>query len=130
MRCLLSRYSFSPLRIQPPAELEDLEVDRQQAVGVVEDERDVGHALGGALLRAGPDDVLGLARAERAALLAERPAERVGEVALARAVRPDDRADAAAELDVGPLGERLEALEAEREEARRRGALLDHAGRR
>ena len=82
--------------VQPPTELEDLEVDRQQAVGVVEDERDVGHALRGALLRAGPDDVLGLARAERAALLAERPAQRVGEVALARPVRPDDGADARA----------------------------------
>ena len=33
---------------------------------------------------------------------------------------PDDRADPAAELDVGPLGERLEALEAEGEQARRR----------
>ena len=40
--------------VQPPAELEDLEVDRQQAVAVVEDERHVGHALGGALLRARP----------------------------------------------------------------------------
>ena len=40
--------------IQAPAELEDLEIDRQEGVGVVEDERDVGHALGGALLRARP----------------------------------------------------------------------------
>ena len=95
MRCLLSRYSFSPRPEQPAAELQDLEVDRQQPVGVVEDERHVGHALRGPLLRAGPDDVLGLARAERPALLAERPAERVGEVALARAVRPDDGADPA-----------------------------------
>ena len=46
--------------VQPAAELEHLEVDRQQPVGVVEDERDVRHALGGALVRAGPDDVLGL----------------------------------------------------------------------
>ena len=30
--------------VQPAAELEDPEVDRQQAVGVVEDEGDVGHA--------------------------------------------------------------------------------------
>ena len=47
--------------VEPPPELEDLEVDRQQAVGVVEDERDVGHPLRRALLRAGPDDVLRLA---------------------------------------------------------------------
>ena len=105
--------------IQPAAELDDAVVDRQQAVGVVEDERDVGHAEGRPLLGAGPDDVLGLARAERAALLAERPAQRVGEVALARAVRPDDRADARPELDDGPLGEGLEALEPE---ASRRGS--------
>ena len=72
---------------QPAAELEHLEVDRQQAVAVVEDERHVGHALGRALLGAGPDDVLGLARAQGATLLAERPAQRVGEVALAGAVR-------------------------------------------
>ena len=103
---------------EPATELEDLEVDRQQPIAVVEDERDVGHALGGALLRPGPDDVLGLARAEGAALLPERPAERVREVALARAVRPDDRADPATELDVRPLGERLEPLETEREQAR------------
>ena len=32
--------------IQPPTELEDPEIDRQQAVGVVEDERHVGHPLG------------------------------------------------------------------------------------
>ena len=73
--------------VEPPPELEDPEVDRQQAVGVVEDERDVGHALGRPLVGAGPDDVLGLARAERPTLLPERPAERVGEVALARPVR-------------------------------------------
>jgi hypothetical protein len=46
--------------VQPAAELEHLEVDRQQTVGVVQDERDVGHALGRPLLRPGPDEVLGL----------------------------------------------------------------------
>ena len=104
--------------VQPATELQDLEVDRQQAVAVVEDERDVGHALGGALLRAGPDDVLGLARAQRPTLLAERPAQGIGEVALARAVGPDDGRDPATELDVGPLGERLEALQTQRQEPR------------
>ena len=44
--------------VQPAAELEHLEVDRQEPVGVVEHERDVRHALRGALVRAGPDDVL------------------------------------------------------------------------
>ncbi len=114
--------------VEPPAELEDLELDRQEAVGVVEHEGDVGHALRRALLRPGPDDVLGLARAERPALLAERPAERVGQVALAGAVRPDDRADPAAELDVGSLGERLEALDPQREQPRRGVRRWGHAG--
>ena len=79
--------------VEAPPELEHAEIDRQQAIGVVEDERDVGHPLGRALVRACPDDVLGLARAERPTLLPERPAQRVGEVALARSVRPDDGAD-------------------------------------
>ena len=47
--------------IEPPPELEDPEIDRKQAVGVVEDERDVGHPLRRPLVRARPDDVLGLA---------------------------------------------------------------------
>ena len=114
--------------VEPAPELEDLELDRQEPVGVVDHERDVGHPLRGALLRAGPDDVLRLARAERPTLLAERPAEGVGEVALARAVGPDDGADPAPEFDARPLGERLEALHAEGEEARFGGSLrLGHA---
>jgi hypothetical protein len=44
----------------------------------------------------------------------QRPAEGVGEVALAGAVGPDDGVDAGDELDDGPLGERLEALQTER----------------
>ena len=102
--------------VQPAAELEDAEVDRKQTVGVVEDEGHIGHAEGLALLRAGEDHVLGLAAAQGPALLAERPAEGVGEVALARPVRPDDRADPRPELHDRPLGERLEPLEAEREQ--------------
>ena len=105
--------------VEPPAELEDAEVDRQEPVGVVEDERHVGHAERRSLVGAGEDHVLGLAAAKRPALLAERPAEGVGEVALAGAVRSDDRADPAAELDDRPLGEGLEALEPEGEQAGR-----------
>ena len=102
--------------VEPAADLEHPVVDRQQAVGVVEDEGDVGHADRRPALRSGEDDVLALARPERPALLAERPAEGIGEVALARAVGPDDRADAAAELDDGPLGEGLEAVEPKTEQ--------------
>ena len=104
--------------VQPAAELEHLEVDRQEPVGVVEHERDIRHALGGALVRSGPDDVLRAPRAKRPALLTERPAQGIGEVALARPVRPDDGADAGAELHVRALGKGLEALEAKRQQAR------------
>ena len=102
--------------VEPPAELQDRVVDRQQPVAVVEDERHVGHPERRALLGAGEDHVLRLAAAEGPALLAERPAQGIREVALARAVRPDDRADPGPELDDRPLRERLEALEPEGEE--------------
>ena len=108
--------------IEPPTELEDLEIDREEAIGVIEDERDIGHPLGGPLLRPGPDDVFRLARSERTTLLAERPAQRVGKIALARAVRADHGADPRPELDIRPLRERLEPVEAQRQETRLCGA--------
>ena len=109
--------------IETSPQLEDREVDGQQAVRVVDHERDVGHALRRPPVRAGPDDVLGLARSQRPALLPEGPAQGVGEVALARAVGPDDGADPAPELDVRALRERLEALEAKCEQPRRGGSV-------
>ncbi len=104
--------------IESPAQLEDAEVDREQPVGVVEDERHVRHAQRRPLVGSGEDHVLGLAAAQGTPLLPEGPAQRVGEVALPRAVGTDDRADPAAELDDRPLGERLEALEPESYETR------------
>ena len=103
--------------VEPSTELQDRVLDRQEPVCVVEDERDVGHAKRRPAIRTGEDHVLGPATAECAALLPERPAKGVGEVALARPVGPDDGADPATELDDCALGERLEALEAKREEA-------------
>ena len=84
---------------EPPPQLDLAEVDRQQPVLVVDDERHVGHADGPPRRRAGEDDVLGPPRAQRPALLAQRPAQRVGEVALAAAVGAHDGADARSELD-------------------------------
>ena len=104
--------------IQPTAQLEDLVIDRQQAVAVLDDQGHVGHPEGGPLLRPGPDHVLGLARPQGATLLAECPAQGVGQVALARPVGADDGADPGPELDARPLRERLEALQAQGEEAR------------
>src|SRR5215217_8632282 len=95
--------------VEPPSELDLAVVDRQQAIAVVEQERDVGHARGATRRRPGEDHVLRAARAEGAAGLAERPTQRIREIALAAAVGPHDRADARPELDGRPLGERLEA---------------------
>ena len=116
IRLLVEQVVVLTRAVQAPAELEDLVLDRKESVGVVEDERDVGHAVGRPLLRARPDDVLSLARAERTALLPERPAQGIREIALARAVGADDGADARPELDVRPFSKRLEALEPKREQ--------------
>ena len=64
--------------------------------------------------RAGEDDVLHLAAAQRlGALLAEHPGDRVDDVGLARAVRADDAGDARLEAQRGRRGEGLEALQRE-----------------
>ena len=56
------------------------------------------------------DDVGHLAAAQALGrLLAEDPADRVDDVALARPVRPDDAGDARREVEPGLVGERLEA---------------------
>ena len=107
--------------VEAPAELDHAVLDRQQGVAVVEHERHVGHALGRPLLGARPDHVLGAPDPERSPLLAQRPAERVGEVGLARSVGPDDGADARAELHQRALGERLEPLDAQPEQPGRGG---------
>ena len=100
--------------IGAPADRDLGEVDRQPAVGVVEGQDRLGHALRLALLGAGEDDVVGAAGAERPVrLLAEHPADRIGHVALARPVRADDRVHARLEDEPGRVGEGLEAVEPE-----------------
>ena len=62
-------------------------VDRQRTVGVVDRQGDLGAAQGRAAGRAGEDDVLHLAAAQRLrALLPHHPGERVDDVGLAGAV--------------------------------------------
>ena len=88
---------------------------RQRAVRVVEGELDLRGAARAAPVAAGEDDVLhGRAADGSGTLLAERPDDRVGQVALAAPVGPDDHADAGLEEELGLLGERLEAFEAQR----------------
>ncbi len=87
--------------------LRDVAVD----LGVDKGERDLGHAGGLALARAGEDDVLHVHAAEEARrLLAQHPGDGVGDVRLATAVGTDDGGDAVAlEAEVGAVTERLEA---------------------
>ena len=54
-----------PGAVGPAGDADLVEVDRHPVLGVVEDQRDLGDAEGGALVRAGKDQVLGLARAHR-----------------------------------------------------------------
>ena len=79
--------------------------------GIDEVQRDLGHAGGFALARAGKDHV-GHVRAAQAlgALLAQHPADGVGDVRLAAAVRTHNGGDAVTvELQLGAVAERLEA---------------------
>ena len=66
--------------VEAAAQLEDRVIDRQQRVGVVENEGDVRHSQGGARLGSGEDHVLRLPGPQRTTLFAERPAQRVGKV--------------------------------------------------
>ena len=99
----------------------DLGVFGRQPVGaVVEGDRDLGHAGGRFALPAGEDDVLGLLAAQGGVtLLAEHPADAIGDVRLAGAVRSDDRGDATLEGEDGPIRETLEAMKFEPGQPRR-----------
>jgi hypothetical protein len=71
-------------------------VDRQAAIGIVEDERRFGrvHRLAAAVARALEDDVGHLLAAEALGrLLAKHPFDGVDDVRLARTVGPDDDRD-------------------------------------
>ena len=103
-------------RAVQPAHDRDLahrQVDR--AVGVVEDELDLGRRARLHAAAAAEDDVLHrLAAHGERRLLAHRPQHGVGDVGLARAVGADDDRHARAELELRAVGEGLEALEGQR----------------
>ena len=91
------------------------ELDRQQSGGVVDRERHLGPAERRPIGGAREDDVVHLGAAQRAGTLgAEHPRDRVDDVRLARAVRPDDDADAGLELERRLVREGLEALQRQR----------------
>ncbi len=90
------------------------EIDREDAGGVVDRERDLRAAERRALGRPREDDVVHLLGADRRRRLgAEHPADRVDDVGLAAAVGPDHHGDAGFEVEGGGVGEGLEALQRE-----------------
>ena len=98
--------------VQPPRDRELRIVDGQGPVGVVEEQLDLAEVGRAARSAAGEEDVVGLlgpqlGRAERAG----GPADRVGDIGLARAVRADDHADARLETNLDRVGEGLEATQ-------------------
>ena len=107
-----------------PGDLDRLgivEGGRRAAVGVVEQEPDLGVVARGTLAGAGEDDVLHARAAhvlERA--LAHHPAQSLDEIRLAAAVRPDDAGQARLDLEFGGVAEALEAGQAQALEFHRR----------
>ena len=86
--------------------------DGKRAVAVVEQELDLAEAGRAARAAAGEQDVVRLLGPQLGrAQGARRPADPVGDVGLAGAVRPDDHADARLETDLDRVGEGLEATQ-------------------
>ena len=101
--------------IHAPRDPHLVEVDRQGVVGVVEHERDLGHAHGRARRGAREDHVLhGLAAQLLGALLAQNPEDGVGDVGLAGAVGAHDHGETGVKDHVGAVREGLEPLECQR----------------
>src|SRR5438270_288292 len=98
------------------------EVDRERVIGVVEKELDLAEVGGAATGCAREQDVVRLLGAQlQRAQRAGRPADGVGHVRLAGAVRPDDDADALFEANFDRVRERLEAANLDRAQMHRRG---------
>src|SRR5690606_21433034 len=93
-------------------------LERNRLVAVVNDQRDLAHAqrlaLGGA-----PENEIRAPRAAQGArvMLAQNPADRVHDVALAAPVRADHRGHARTEAQLGAIGKRLEAQKRQRQQA-------------
>jgi len=103
--------------VQPPRHGQLRVLERAGVVLVVEEELDLAEVGGAAAGCAGEEDIVGLLRPQL--VRAERaggPADRVGDVRLPGAVRPDDDADAPVETDLDRIGEGLEATDLYRAE--------------
>ncbi len=98
-----------PVQLAHDRDLGEVEVER--AVVVVDHDLHLGGVRALDPVRAREDHVLHRLPADgQRRLLAERPQHRVGDVRLARSVRPHDDRHSRPELQLGPVGEGLEAL--------------------
>ena len=96
--------------IDAAGDLHFVGVDGELMPAIVEGHRDFGEAEAAPRGGAVEDDVGHLAAAQAlGALLAQDPADGIDDVALARAVGPDDGGDAVAELEDGLVGKAFEA---------------------
>ena len=96
------------------------ELCRQPPLGVIEDERSLGHARGGTPLPAGKDHLFGLAGTQCClALLAKDPAQGIRDVRFAGTIGTDDRSDAWLKNQGGAVQEALESLNFQLGEPRR-----------
>ena len=87
-----------------------VELGAEDVLAVGEGDADLGHAQGLVGVGAVEDAVFHLRAAQRlGALLAENPADGVGDVALAAAVGADDGRHAGFEVEAGLVGKALEA---------------------
>ena len=108
--------------VQAPRDRQLRVLERAVAVLVVEQQLDLAEVGRPAARGAGEEHVVRLLRAQLVrAERPRRPADRVRDVRLAGAVRPDDHADAPVETNLDRVGKRLEATELYRAEM--------HAGR-
>src|SRR5437867_1746300 len=99
---------------EPACDEDFLIRDREGSIRVVEDQGDLRHVHRPAPGRALEDDVFHLAAAQQARrLLAQDPADGIGDVGLAAAVRPHDRGDSRFERQLDRARERLEARQLE-----------------
>ena len=96
----------------------------ERAVLVVEEELDLAEIGGRPVLAACEEHVVGLLGAKLARSEAPRgPEQRVGDVRLAGAVRPDDDGDSLLEPDLDRVRKRLEAAQLDRSQMHAGGSL-------
>src|SRR5205823_10830808 len=114
--------------VRPAGDGELRVVQRAVAGRVVEEQLDLTELDRAAPVRARVEHVVWLLGPQLGGSEgASRPHDRVGDVGLPGAVRPDDHGDARLETNLDRLGERLEAAQLDRAQVHERGRLASGA---